>query len=100
MREFGGDPSVIGRRIQTGGQIFEVIGVAPPGFAGTQPWRGIDLWLPIAFVDRVAMDDPFQQSGAREIRYMGRMREGVGVDRVEAELAVVAGAARRRSSWR
>jgi predicted permease len=91
MREFGGDPSVIGRSIQTGGQIFEVIGVAPPGFAGTQPWRGIDLWLPIAFVDRAAMDDPLQQSGAREIRYMGRMREGVGVERVEAELAVVAG---------
>jgi predicted permease len=86
MREFGGDPSVIGRSIQTGGQIFEVIGVAPPGFAGR-----IDLWLPIAFVDLAAMDDPLQQSGAREIRYMGRMREGVGVERVEAELAVVAG---------
>ncbi len=91
MREFGGDPSVIGRSIQTEGQIFEVIGVAPPGFAGTQPWRGIDLWLPIAFVDGASMDDPLQQSGAREIRYMGRMREGVGVERVEAELAVVAG---------
>jgi predicted permease len=91
MREFGGDPSVIGRSIQTGGQIFEVIGVAPPGFAGTQPWRGIDLWLPIAFVDRAVMDDPLQQSGAREIRYIGRMREGLGVERVEAELAVVAG---------
>ena len=88
MREFGGDPSVIGRSIQTGGQIFEVIGVAPPGFAGTH--RGIDLWLPIAFVDGAAMDDPLQQSGAREIRYMGRMRAGVGVERVEAELAVVA----------
>ncbi|HUE85803.1 MAG TPA: ABC transporter permease [Vicinamibacterales bacterium] len=91
MREFGGDPSVIGQPIQTGGQVFEVIGVTPPGFAGTQHWRGVDLWLPIAFVDRVAMDDPLRQSGAREIRYMGRMREGVGVERLEAELAVVAG---------
>ena len=91
MREFGGDPSVIGQPIQTGGQVFEVIGVTPPGFAGTQHWRSVDLWLPIAFVDRVAMDDPLRQSGAREIRYMGRMREGVGVERVEAELGVVAG---------
>ena len=91
MREFGGDPSVIGQPIQTGGQIFEVIGVTPPGFAGTRPWRAIDLWLPIAFVDRVAIDDPSRQSGAREIRFVGRMREGVGVERVEAELAVVAG---------
>ena len=92
MREFGGDPSVIGQPIQTGGQIFEVIGVAPPGFAGTtQNARGVDLWLPIGFVDRVAMDDPLRQSGDRVIRYVGRMREGVGVERVETELGVVAG---------
>jgi putative ABC transport system permease protein len=94
MREFGGDPSVIGRPIQAGGrQTLEVIGVALQGFAGTigpgvDP--GVDLWLPIAFVDRVAVDDPFGQSGTRLIRYVGRMRDGVGVDRVEAELGVVA----------
>jgi predicted permease len=91
VRELGGDPAVIGRSIQTGGQIFEVIGVAPSAFAGTQPWRGIDLWVPIAFVDRAAMDDPLQPSGAREIHYMGRMRDGVDVERVETEINVVAG---------
>ena len=31
MREFGGDPSAIGRPIQVGGQIFDVIGVAQQG---------------------------------------------------------------------
>ena len=36
MREFGGDPSVIGQPIQAGGQVFEVIGVTPTGFAGTR----------------------------------------------------------------
>ena len=41
MREFGGDPSVIGRPIQAGGQIFDVIGVAQQGFAGTtEPVEG------------------------------------------------------------
>ena len=99
MREFGGDPSVIGRPIQAGGQqMFEVIGVAQQGFAGTTGRPGVDLWLPIGFVDRVAMDDPFGQSGNRLIRYVGRMRDGVGVERVEAELGVVAAPARRRSS--
>jgi hypothetical protein len=33
VRELGGDPSVIGRPIQVGQQVFEVIGVAPRGFA-------------------------------------------------------------------
>src|SRR4030095_6215303 len=53
--------------------------------------RGVDLWLPIVFVDRVAMADPLQRAGNRLIRYVGRMRDGVGVDRVETELGVVAG---------
>src|SRR5687768_13850640 len=90
-REFGGDPSVIGRPIQAGGQqALEIIGVASRGFAGTTGRLGVDLWLPTAFVERVAVDDPFGQSGTRVIRYVGRMRDGVGVDRVEAELGVVA----------
>src|SRR5262245_63461286 len=73
MREFGGDPSAIGQPIQAGGQqTLDVIGVAPRGFAGTAG-PGVDLWLPIVFVDRVAMDDAFQR-GARSIRYVGRMR--------------------------
>jgi len=94
MREFGGDPSVIGRPIQTGGQVFEVIGVAPPGFAGTSQnpiEEGVELWLPIGVVDRVAMGDSFYRSGKRLIRYVGRMRDGIGIDRVETELGVVAG---------
>ena len=94
MREFGGDPSVIGRPFQTGGQVFEVIGVAPPGFAGTSQnpiEEGVELWLPIGVVDRVAMGDSFYRSGKRLIRYVGRMRDGIGIDRVETELGVVAG---------
>src|SRR5688500_9578354 len=90
MREFGGDPSVIGRPIQTGGRVFEVIGVAPQGFAGPFSWSSAELWLPIGVVDRVAMDDPFGQPGTRSIRYLGRMRDGAGVDHVETELGVVA----------
>jgi predicted permease len=90
MREFGGDRLAIGRTIQTGGQIFEVIGVAPQGFAGPFYTSSVELWLPIGLVDRVAMDDPFGQPGSRSIRYVGRMRDGVGVDRVGTELGVVA----------
>ena len=90
MREFGGDPSVIGRPIQVGGQqTLEIIGVAPQGFAGTTG-PDVDLWLPIGFVNRVAMDDPFEQPGTRMIRYVGRMRDGVRAGRVEAELGVAA----------
>jgi predicted permease len=105
LREFGGAPSVIGQPIRAGGQTFVVIGVAPQGFEGTQRRiNGVDLWLPIVFADRLAMDDPSASSGpggfnpadpngvkpGRKIRYVGRMRDGVGVGRVETDLGVAA----------
>ena len=93
MREFGGDPSAIGRPIQAGGQVFDVIGVAQQGFAGMTEARsgaGVELWLPIGFVNRVAMDDPFEEPGHRVIRYVGRMRDDVRAERVETELGVAA----------
>jgi putative ABC transport system permease protein len=104
MREFGGAPSVIGQPIRAGGQTFTVIGVAPQGFAGTERRKnGVDLWLPIVFTDLLAMNDPSGSSGSggfnpspdvstpgRKIRYVGRLRDGVGVGRVETELGVVA----------
>jgi hypothetical protein len=62
-REFGRDPSVAGRPIQVGGQIFQIVGVAPQGFRGTshspfgvgetETQTGVEIWLPIALVDRV-----------------------------------------------
>ena len=88
MREYGGSRSVVGRPIQAAGQTFEVIGVTPSGFADINP--RVELWLPIGFVDRVAMEDPERRAG-RVIRYVGRMRDGHGVDHVETALGVVAG---------
>lgn len=39
VREFGRDPSVIGRAIGVGGQTLEVIGVAPPSAARSRKLR-------------------------------------------------------------
>ena len=33
---FGGDPAVIGQSIPVGAQPYEIVGVAPPGFAGIE----------------------------------------------------------------
>ena len=100
--EFGRDPSVVGRPIEVGRQTFQIIGVAPPGFAGTSQnpvEAGVELWLPISVADRVGdprssgrdnivfLDD---QPGKRLIQYVGRMRDDVRADRVESELGLVA----------
>ena len=97
-QELGGDPSVIGRPIQVGRQPFEIIGVAPQGFAGTTRGTDVELWVPIVFADLLAVNSrsgtgSFMpgELGEWQIRYVGRMRDGVSVGRVETELGVVAG---------
>jgi putative ABC transport system permease protein len=99
--EFGRDPSVVGRPIQVGRQTFQIIGVALRGFAGTSQNPvddGVEIWLPIALVDTVGDPSSFgdrfvfsdQRPGERAIQYVGRMRDGVRIDRVETELGVLA----------
>jgi predicted permease len=41
--DFGGDPAVIGRTLRVADAVHTIIGVAPAGFTGPQPWR-VDVW--------------------------------------------------------
>jgi putative ABC transport system permease protein len=61
-REFGGDPSVLGRPIRVAGEIVHIVGVAPEFFIGIERvrpgGRGADLWLPLWMADRAAQLTP------------------------------------------
>jgi predicted permease len=46
-RRFGGDPGVLGRRVDVNGKAFEIVGVAPKGFTGIDTGNADDLWLPL-----------------------------------------------------
>jgi putative ABC transport system permease protein len=78
---FGGDPKVLGRKLQMNGKIFEVIGVAPPGFRGMSDIA--DLWVP-------SMLPPvINYLNTRTLRWaagVGRLKPGVTVERAQAEL--------------
>jgi predicted permease len=107
IREFGGDPAVVGQPIRAGEQTFTIIGVAPQGFAGTTQnpiEAGVELWLPMVFADLLSVGDSagsslgmgFAAAGSngfnpgRAIRYVGRMADGTDTDRIETELGVAA----------
>lgn len=47
-RRFGGDPHVIGRALRIGGESFEVIGVGPRDFTGTEKGTLTDIFLPLS----------------------------------------------------
>ena len=46
-REYGADPSVVGKKLTVSGYPFEVVGVTPPGFFGVEVGRGFDVSIPL-----------------------------------------------------
>ncbi len=45
---FGRDPHVLGRSLHIGGQTFEIIGVGPRDFTGTEKGTVTDIFLPLS----------------------------------------------------
>jgi predicted permease len=56
-RRFARDPNVIGRLFRIGRQPFDIVGVAPKGFTGTEPGRMADLFVP-AMMNAQALNAP------------------------------------------
>ncbi len=74
--ELGGDPSVLGRRIQLGGKPTTIVGVMPKGFWFPAPTTRV--WIPEQL-------DPTEQNG--KFTLVGRLASGNTIDRMAAPLA-------------
>jgi predicted permease len=46
VRRFGRDPKVIGHKFRVGNDLFEIVGVAPAPFTGTETGIAIDIFFP------------------------------------------------------
>ena len=94
QRRFGGDPSVLGRQIDVGGNPTTVVGVMPPGFKLPLDFGGAgptEVWLPLA-VDAAsegALPGPAFSPGGSNHGFYGvaRLRDGFTVDVANTQLA-------------
>ncbi len=92
QRRFAGDPDVVGRSVRINGQPFRVIGIADPGFSGTNILAP-ELWLPMTMHEQVLTGifrDFFPNRRALMLEVVGRLQPGVGREAAAAELAAVA----------
>jgi predicted permease len=88
--QFGADPALIGKAIVLNRTPYTVIGIARPGFTGTEP-------IPSAFWVPVTMDDAIEPGEHRLandnmswLAMIGRTRPGVSMAQVRADLDVIA----------
>ncbi|MGA8595620.1 MAG: ABC transporter permease [Bryobacteraceae bacterium] len=91
--EFGGDRSVIGRRILLDGVEFSIIGVAPKRFYGLDQYVRPDVYVPMMMWPRLSTNpkqNPLEDRGDRELIVKGRLKPGVSIAQARAEARVIA----------
>ena len=93
LREFGGDPSVVGRQVRFEDVPFTIVGVTDARFTGTKPER-VDVWMPIGSASLLRPDDRWVRNVAQKrgnccMALAGRLAPGVTREQARAELTVL-----------
>jgi predicted permease len=90
-RRFGGDPNILGKRIDGAGSFgsFIIVGVLPPDFQQPVALVGSDVefWMTLDPADR-----RYQQRLRRNLKVAARLEPGVTLERARAELTAAQGA--------
>jgi predicted permease len=81
--QFGGDPRVLGRRVNLNGEPYEVIGVMPPTFHF--PNREVQVWTHL-----VLRAEDYANRNDNYLEGVGRLKPGVTMEQARADLGVVA----------
>jgi predicted permease len=89
-RVLAGDPAVLNRKIKLGTTIFNIVGVAPPEFFGTNVGEAPDIWAPLSMMKSVppkwnGYKDDFYQS----MLLIGRLKPGVSKEQATSNVNVL-----------
>ncbi len=87
---FGGDPAIVGQKVILNRQPFNVIGVAPPGFQGTEP-VSVFFWAPLTMQPLLDRGFNMAKENTFWLALLGRTKPGISMDQVRADLGVIAG---------
>ena len=89
--QFGADPTIVGKIVSLNRTQFVVIGVAAPGFGGLDPWPSA-FWAPVTMQKALEpQHDLLAEDNTGWLALLGRMRGGISIEEVRADLGVIAG---------
>ena len=85
MRHFGGDPSVISRRLAVQDRTFVIAGVMPESFHGVQVETTPEIRVPLIAGNQLLNDAEVNSYTKLGYDLVGRLRPGVTVERAQTE---------------
>jgi putative ABC transport system permease protein len=95
QRRFGGDRGVVGRHVTIGNDSYQIVGVAPRGFTGTEPGDSTDIFVP------ATMSPWAGQNDATWFRTLARVRPGQSLAPIADQLLAIykVDESERSKSW-
>src|SRR5262245_4522532 len=89
--EFAEDPTILNRNIRINGIDFNIVGVAPKAFTGTDEYVRPHFYVPLMMWQRLNAlpKDPLEERSQRDFDVKGRLQAGVTREAAQAELATI-----------
>jgi predicted permease len=96
VREYDGDPGVVGRTIRMNGHAYTVVGVAPEDYPGSVSGVPVDFMVPIAMVQQMQQGtgNPLEARGSQSYFVKARLRPGATLEGAQVALSGVAASLR------
>ena len=82
-RRFARDPKAIGRTFHVGNDIYQIVGVGPEKFTGTEPGTMTDVFVPMMMHPSILRGD------SQWMRTLAAVRPGVNVELLRQKLAAI-----------
>jgi len=90
QRQFGGNPTALGKTVDINNHSFTIIGIAPRGFQGTIVGVAPDYFVPMMMQPAILPGEDLQQRSPTFIHLMGVLKPGVTLAQAQADLSTVA----------
>jgi predicted permease len=85
----GGRADILGGRVRVGRAVFQVLGVAPPGFRGISVGSATDIWFPITMQEQVLPGRNYLvPRDTLWLQVMGRLAPGISARTAQAGINV------------
>lgn len=94
--QFGADPDIVGKTVRINKHPYTIVGVTPQGFYGTEKFLQPDIFVPMANEASLEGVNWLDQRRYKNVFAIVRLKDGVTVPQVQAELNAIAGRMRRQ----
>jgi predicted permease len=90
QHRFGGDPSIVGKRVEFNSRPFAIIGVAPKGFLGTEVAYDPEMFIPVMMATAIEPGSRWlERRDNSNLFTVGRLKPGVSEALAKAELETI-----------